>query len=464
MTEPHAAPAPLHGRPNFIVLVTDDQGYGDLSCLPDTDVRTPNLDALCAGGVRFTDWYANAPVCSPTRASLLTGRYPARTGVTNVLPGHRQADGLNPGVPTLAELLGQRGYRCYLSGKWHLGVTEESRPHRRGFDHWFGHLAGCIDYYSHIYYWDMNQSGPGLNPSHDLWEDGEEIWRNGAYMTYQITGKAIEYIRDAARRDEPFFLYLSYNAPHYPMHAPQEYLNRFDHLPWDRQVMAAMLSAVDDGVGQIMDELSRLGIAQDTCTFFTSDNGPSAESRNWLDGRQDPYYGGSASKFRGHKLSLFEGGIRVPGVAHWPTRIQAGQVLDGPCATMDIVPTVLSAAGADQGAVGIGTGEVDQGSRYDGVDLLPYLTGTGLLPERDLYWALDAPGSHQTAIRRGNWKLVLNGVDPGADYDVDPVQLSDLETDPSETHNLVADHPELAVELTVAAERWRQDMNIAVGQ
>ena len=162
-------------QPNFIVILTDDQGYGDLSCMGSADLATPHLDAMAAQGARFTDWYSNSPVCSPSRASLLTGRYPGNAGVRSILAGHRTATGLPPHVPTLATALKPLGYRTAMAGKWHLGVSEECRPNRHGFDRWFGFLAGCIDYYSHIFYWGMNFPGPGVNPTHDLWEDGTEI-------------------------------------------------------------------------------------------------------------------------------------------------------------------------------------------------------------------------------------------------------------------------------------------------
>ena len=171
-------------RPNIVVFLTDDQGYGDLSCMGATDFRTPNLDRLAASGVRFTDWYSNSPVCSPSRAALLTGRYPGNAGVRAILGGHRTASGLLPEVPTISSELKKLGYNCYLSGKWHLGLSAGCRPHDHGFDHWFGFMAGCVDYYSHIFYWGM--SG-GVNPTHDLWEDDREVWLNGQYLTEVIT-------------------------------------------------------------------------------------------------------------------------------------------------------------------------------------------------------------------------------------------------------------------------------------
>jgi arylsulfatase A-like enzyme len=439
MTGEREGTAPM-ARPNFIVFLTDDQGYADLSCMGATDFRTPHLDGLAAGGARFTDWYSNSPVCSPSRASLLTGRYPGNAGVRAILAGHRTASGLPPETPTIAAALKRLGYRTYLSGKWHLGLAEGSRPENHGFDHWYGFLAGCIDYYSHIFYWGMNRPGPSVNPTHDLWEDGREIWQNGVYFTEAVTDKAVAYLRDAARRGEPFFLYVAYNAPHYPMHAPQRYVERFAHLPWDRRIMAAMLSAVDDGVGEILAEVQRLGLADSTCTIFTSDNGPSRESRNWLDGTLEAYYGGTTGKLKGHKFSLYEGGIREPGIVHWPGRVPGGQVLAAPVASMDVFATILAAAGGE-------TGEYE----LDGVDILPHVAEGRPLPDRDLCWEMN----DQTAIRRGKWKLVLNGqLIEGASPD-DAVHLADLEADPGESVNLADKRPDLTAELKQAAETWR---------
>jgi arylsulfatase A-like enzyme len=424
-------------QPNLVVLLTDDQGYGDLSCMGATDFRTPNLDRLAASGARFTDWYSNSPVCSPSRASLLTGRYPGNAGVRAILAGHRTATGLPPEVPTLATALKQHGYQTAMFGKWHLGLAEGHRPHEHGFDEWFGFMAGCVDFYSHIFYWGTRS---GTNPLHDLWENDREVWHNGRYLTELITERTVQYIRRAAKSGQPFFLYVPYNAPHYPMHAPPEYVDRFPHLSPDRRIMAAMISAVDDGVGAIVNELERQGVRDDTCTFFTSDNGPSRETRNWLDGRQDPYYGGTAGKLKGHKFSLYEGGIRMPAIMNWPARIPAGQVIQEPGASMDIFPTFLKAAGGNPAQY-----------ELDGRDVLPMVAQGGRSPHEAIFWEMD----DQTAVRRGKWKLVLNGrLVEGAPPE-DAVHLADLENDMAERNNLHEKHPEVTAELKAAAEKWR---------
>ena len=425
-------------RPNFVVFMTDDQGYGDLSCMGNTDFRTPNIDAVAEQGARFTNWYSGSPVCSPSRASLLTGRYPGNAGVRAILAGHRKATGLTAQAPTIAAAVKELGYQTAIVGKWHLGLQEQSRPNQNGFDYFYGFMAGCIDYYSHIFYWSMADGK--TDPTHDLWENDHEFYDNGKYFTEMVTDKAVEKIRQMNREEEPFFLYVAYNAPHYPMHAPRKYLDRFPELPADRRIMAAMLSAVDDGVGQIVDELKRQGILEDTVIFFQSDNGPSRESRNWMDGRGDPYYGGQPGGLKGHKFSLFEGGIRVPGIFCWPGHIPGGQVIDEPCAAMDVFPTLLTMAGGDP-------------SQYqlDGMDISDVLLHGAPSPHEELYWEME----QQTAIRQGKYKLVLNGQLVESEPAQAPVFLSDLSVDPGETVNLAEQMPELTQELTRKATAWR---------
>ncbi|GAA4214475.1 sulfatase-like hydrolase/transferase [Actinocatenispora rupis] len=426
----------MHRPPNVVVIYTDDLGYGDLGCQGSPDARTPHLDSLAASGVRATTWYSNAPVCSPSRASLLTGLHPDRAGVTRILGARRSTPGLPPDRTTLATRLRGHGYATGLFGKWHLGVVEEHRPTAHGFDEFFGFLAGCVDYYSHIMYW--GQSG-GVNPLHDLWDGDDEVWHNGRYLTDLVTDRAVDFIDRQA--GGPFFCYVPYNAPHYPMHAPREYLDRFPDLPPDRRVMAAMVAAVDDGVGRILDALSRNGIREDTIVVFSSDNGPSCESRNWLDGTEDPYYGGSAGIFRGHKGSLFDGGIREPFLISYPRGLPAGVVCDGAGQMSDVVPTVLALAG------------LPVPSDVDGVDVSAMLRG-GESPHERLFWAQDT----QLAVREGRWKLVLDGrldLDrPGPE----PVHLSDVDADPGERVNLAGRYPEIVVRLTAAVRDWHAEV------
>ncbi len=423
-------------KPNIIIIMTDDQGYGDLSCMGAQDFRTPHLDALAREGVRFTSMYSASPVCSPSRAALLTGRYPGNAGVRAILAGHRRASGLTPAVPTVATALKELGYATGLSGKWHLGLREQCRPNDNGFDEFSGFLAGCLDYYSHIFYYGMADGN--TDPTHDLWENDREVWANGEYLTERITRKSVEFIR--RHKDGPFFLYTAYNAPHYPMHAPQKYLDRFPGLPGDRRIMAAMISAVDDGVGEIRAELERQGLLENTLIYFQSDNGPSRESRNWLDGTPDPYYGGTTGGFAGHKFSLFEGGIRIPAILSWQGQI-APAVINSPHISTDIFPTVLEAAGGDP-------------ARYtlDGESILPMLRGGASRGHEYFFWEME----EQTAVRRGDWKLVLNGRLTETEPRRAEVFLANLADDPGEQRNLADELPELARELKEKALSWRE--------
>ena len=428
-------------QPNFIIFLTDDQGYGDLSCMGATDFRTPNLDRMANSGVRFTDWYSNSPVCSPSRAALLTGRYPGNAGVRSILAGHRTATGLPSEVPTIAYALKKLGYYTAMSGKWHLGLADGSRPENHSFDDWFGFMAGCIDFYSHIFYWQMNRDGK--SQFHDLWENGTEIYRDGEYFTELITEYAVKYIRESIRQNKPFFLYIPYNAPHYPMHAPAKYVERFPKLSWDRQIMAAMLSAVDDSVGQILNEVERQGLLDNTFTYFQSDNGPSRETRNWLDGTQDPYYGGSAGRLKGHKFSLYDGGIRSPGIMSWPDRIPPLQVISEPGVAMDVFPTFVSAAGGNMSDY-----------QLDGKNILPMLTDGEPSPHEAIFWEMGA----QTAVRRGKWKLVLKGQLVEGTSAENEVHLANLETDMEERNNLKDEYPDLTAALTQLAQTWREEI------
>ena len=425
-------------QPNVVIYFTDDQGYGDLSCMGAKDFSTPVLDRMANEGIRFTDWYSNSPVCSPSRASLLSGKYPSRAGVRSILRGHRTATGLPPSTKTIASVLKANGYQTAITGKWHLGLKDECRPHNHGFDKTFGFFAGCIDFYSHIFYWGANRPGPSLNPTHDLWEDNNEIWKNGEYFTELIADKAIEYLREMKKNNKPFFLYVPFNAPHYPMHAPQKYMDRFPNLPWDRQVMAAMISAVDDSIGRIQDEMERLGFAENTLSFFTSDNGPSRESRNWLDGNQDPYYGGTTGKLKGHKFSLFDGGIKEPAIMHWPGKITPGQVSSEICASMDVFPTILDAAG------------INKDINVDGISLIPHVVNNENNPQRPIFWEME----NQKAVRKGKWKLVLDGQLVENESPIAKIHLSDLESDPGEKINLADSEPEIRDELHNLLTDW----------
>ncbi|KAA9155290.1 sulfatase-like hydrolase/transferase [Amycolatopsis acidicola] len=420
-------------NPNVVVLYADDLGWGDLGCFGADDFDTPALDGLAASGARLPQWYSNSPVCSPSRASLLTGRHPAHAGVEAILGGTRHTVGLPPQT-TLASELRDRGYATGIFGKWHLGVDQDYNPLRRGFDEHFGFRAGCVDYYSHIYYWGEH------NPIHDLWEGEDEVWHNGEYLTTVIARRAAEFIERNAER--PFFCYVPFNAPHYPLHAPEEYMARFAYLPEGRRMMAAMVKAMDDGIAVILETLARLGLRENTIVFFSSDNGPSIEERNWFDGEEVSYDGGSAGGLRGHKGSLFEGGIRVPSMISWPAAIPAGQTPEVVGYMADLVPTVLEAV----------DGVPPENHTIDGESVLSSLKTGAAGPERLLLWQYEG----QLAGRLGRWKAVLDACESLESQVAVAEGLYDLHEDPAEEHDLSRRHPAKFAELRAELVRFAQ--------
>lgn len=432
------------GTPSIVIIYADDLGYGDVGCFGSIDVRTPHLDRLAARGIRFTDWYSNSPVCSPSRAALLTGRHPVHAGVQEILGGGRGASGLPP-QPTLASRLAEAGYATGIFGKWHLGAGEGYRPLDRGFARHYGFLAGCVDYYSHIFYW-----GRG-NPLHDLWDDEREVWHNGRYLTEVIAEKAVAFID--AHAEEPFFCFVPFNAPHYPMHAPAAYVDRFPDLAPDRRIMAAMISAMDDGIGRILDALEDHGLADDTLVFFSSDNGPSTESRNWLNGEEVSYQGGSTGGLRGHKGSLFEGGIRVPTIVSWPAQLPQGAVDHAPAQMMDLVPTVLDAFALDGADDADGASRIHRWRRAGEASAQQPETADAA-EQSTLFWEYGP----QLAARRGRWKLTVSPREHlGGPYALGSIHLADLETDPGEQHDSSAAQPEIAAELYDAVQAWADE-------
>jgi len=428
-------------KPNFVIFYTDDQGIGDIGCYGATDIQTPHMDALAASGVRFTDWYSASPVCSPSRAALLTGRYPQRTGVSRILKARRGTPGLYADEVTIAKALKKLGYRTGAFGKWHLGSAPQSRPNSQGFDEFYGFHAGCIDYYSHIMYWEM---GSGIYPVHDLWKNDEEVWENGTYFTDIITRESIRFIRQNSSR--PFFLYVPYNAPHYPMHAPRKYFERYKHLEPHRRLQAAMVATVDESIGKIMGVLKEESLLENTVVFFQSDNGATIEKRCLLDDSGEPYHGGSNHPFRGYKGGLYEGGIRMPAMLSWPGHIPAGTVCKEMGCAIDILPTFLGIAGA----------ELPERRIIDGKDILPMAKGEAASPHQRLFWAY----GNQLAVREGRWKLILQ---PEGSFEksrnAPEAFLADLENDPGEKINLAAQKPELTQRLKESALKWKEDVS-----
>jgi arylsulfatase A-like enzyme len=419
--------------PNCVIFLLDDLGYHDLGCQGASDLGTPHLDALARSGARFTNWYSNAPVCAPSRAALLTGRYPLRAGVPN------NGAALPANETTIASALKAHGYRTGVTGKWHLGSTPESDPNGHGFDYHFGFREGCVDFYSHRYYWGE----PRTVNFHDLWRNRTEVFQDGEYLTDLITQEAKAFIN--AHQSEPFFLYVPFNAVHYPMHAPARYLERFPSLDPERQMYAAMLGAADDGIGEILGLIEKLGLRDNTIVFFSCDHGATREPRAGLN--QQPAKGGSNRPLRGYKFSLFEGGIRVPALMSWPGVIPPNQVIDEVGMHMDLLPTILKAAGAPLPA----------NRTIDGHNILPVATSRARSPHEAIFWS----SAGQLAARRGHWKLVINGMIADGTRQgreklqgEDGVFLSNLVEDIGETRNQRGDNPVGAEELARLAHEW----------
>lgn len=425
-------------KPNFIVICTDDQGSHDLGCFGAKDLLTPSIDSLASSGLRFTNWYSNAPVCAPSRSALFTGLYPMRAGVpTNgpSLPASRK---------TVASLLKPLGYRSALVGKWHLGSDSSTNPNAHGFDYFYGFHSGCVDFFSHRYYWGEGGRPPQAN-YHDLYRNQTEIFEDGEYLTERITSEACGFIRRNA--DNPFLLCVTYNAPHYPMHAPKKYLDRFPNLEPERRTYAAMIAAVDDGVGELRHTLKQHGLLENTLIFFVADNGATTEARAGLN--QKPATAGDNGLYRGFKFSLFDGGMHVPGIMSWPGRIPAGTVTKEIAMTMDITPTICAAAG------------LQTTHKFDGSNILELATGKAKSPHEAIFWK----NNQQTAARKGKWKLVANGIlyDRSADSRTplkgdDAVFLSDLEADPRESVNLRHKNPEVVDELMTLLTKWQANL------
>lgn len=409
----HAADPP----PNFVIIFADDLGYGDLSCYGHPTIRTPNLDRMAAEGMRFTQFYCAAPVCTPSRAALLTGRLPIRSGMCsnarNVLYPN-SSGGLPAEEITLAKALKAKDYATACIGKWHLGHLPQYLPMRHGFDYYFG-----LPYSNDMF--DKNTRGVPLMR-------GEEVIENPAVqetLTRRYTEEAIRFIRE--NRSRPFFLYLPHTFPHVPLHASDDFKGKSP-----RGIFGDTVEEVDWSTGQVLDALRQAGLAERTFVFFTSDNGP------WLTRKLN---GGSAGLLRNGKGTTWEGGMRVPAIAWWPGRIQPGPngrpaVSLEMGSTLDLLPTCLTLAGIAPPA----------DRPLDGYDISPVLLGRGASPRNEMIFY---NGVDVFAYRKGAYKIHLS-TSRYAQRDVvrhDPPLLFNLLEDPSEKHDIAADHPDIVADL-----------------
>ncbi len=433
---------PEDARPNVVVIFADDLGSVDLGCYGSTELITPNADSLAARGVRFAQFYSAAPVCSPSRAGLLTGRYPVRAGVPGNCASQRLGHGaLPPDENTAAEMFRAAGYATAHIGKWHLGYTPETSPLEQGFDHSFGHMGGCIDNYSHFFYW----SGPNV---HDLYRDGTEVYHDGEYFPDLMLHEALQFIRE--KRSRPFFVYYALNTPHYPYQGEAKWLKRFENLPHPRNLYAAFVASQDERIGTLLKGLDESGLRDRTIVVFQSDNGHSTEERAH-------FGGGSAGPYRGAKFSLFEGGIRLPAIISWPTKLPQGEVRDQVGHACDWLPTLAELCGIDPPA-----------AELDGKSLVGVIGSKDApSPHEVLHWQTGTGRGAQWAVREGKWKLLGNARDTSdgkTPPERFPLFLADLESDVSETKNYAADHPDIVRHLQELHDRWAAEAESSMRQ
>jgi arylsulfatase A-like enzyme len=407
------------GKPNIVLILADDLGYAGIGVQGCTDIPTPAVDSIAHNGVRFTHGYVSAPLCSPTRAGLMTGRYQQRFGhETN--PGSIIQAPPDFGLPldetTIAERLKKLGYVTGMFGKWHLGFEPQFHPTKRGFDEFYGFLGGAHSY------------TPGSRQMNDgSIQRGTETVVEKEYLTDALARETLSFID--RHKSEPFFVYLPFNAVHAPMEGGQKYLDRFKDIKNDlRRTHAAMLSAMDDAIGRVLAKLRELNLEEKTLVIFLSDNGgPTPQTTT------------SNVPLRGFKAQALEGGIRIPYMMQWKGTLPAGKVDDRPVISLDLHPTAVVAAG----------GAIDPAWHLDGVDLIPFLTGakTGT-PHETLYWRMFA---NQRAVRHGNLKLVWSGpAEQGGLYDV--------VNDPGESRNLAKDRPEDVKKLQALYDAWNAEL------
>jgi arylsulfatase A len=403
-------------KPNVIFILVDDMGYADLSSFGSKDIRTPNIDRLAREGVKLTQHYSNGPVCTPTRAGFITGRYQQRVGLEWAIQSGTKEPGLPVEETSIARMLKNRGYATALMGKWHLGYKPEFSPNAHGFDEYFGIPSGNVDMYSH----------KEINGAHTLTEQDHETFVEG-YLTDHLARRSADFIK--RQKDKPFFLYLAFNAVHWPFQRP----NRPDTVrtreTWfdgERSDYIEMMHSVDAAVGQVLNTLDQQGVARDTLVIFTSDNGGERLSDN------GPYFN--------TKGTLWEGGIHTPGLARWPAALPKGKVSNQVAITMDWTATILAAAG------------VKPERELDGINLLPILQGKQAVQDRTLCWRIDRAGFRQQAIRSGKWKLVTQPTSVS-------LLLFDLERDPGERRNLFYENQAKAAELRAKLMAWDKEMN-----
>ncbi|MDR2497749.1 MAG: sulfatase-like hydrolase/transferase [Tannerellaceae bacterium] len=409
-------------KPNVIVIYTDDQGTLDMGAYGAPDLYTPNMDKLAAQGVRFSQFYA-APVSSVSRACLLTGQFAKRAGVINNVG----TDGLPLAKETIAERLKANGYSTALIGKWHLGSAIENGPNVQGFDYFWGFRGGCVDNYSHFFYWN----GPNM---HDLWRNEREIFRPGRFFCEESMHEMKSFITD--NKHKPFFVYWAVNMPHYPLQPSEKWLEYYAGLPNPRRMYAAFLSTFDDYLGELHGFLAAEGLDKNTILIFQSDNGHSMEVRTFGGG-------GYCGPYRAAKFSLFEGGIRVPAIISWPGKLPEGESREQLAMNVDWFPTIVELCGLS-----------DENMDVDGQSLLPVILHNRETRHKELHFDY----GKQWAVRSGDWKLIANPVDI-KENDYRKVLdgeffLTNIKTDHTEQSDLSSQYPEKVKELMMLRDHY----------
>ncbi|MEM6830976.1 MAG: sulfatase-like hydrolase/transferase, partial [Bacteroidota bacterium] len=410
-------------KPNVVIILADDLGWGDVGFNGCTDIPTPHLDKLAKDGIIFSAGYCTHPYCGPSRSGLLAGRYQQQFGCENNLS--KNFEGPVMGLPLeeklLSEVLKENGYQTCAVGKWHLGNTPDYWPNNRGFDDWFGFAGGSRNYWGKSW-------GPDFTSWQEIKRDGKAVPRETlSYLTDDFTDAAIQYVDEYSKKENPFFMYLAYNAPHAPIQATTEYLDRVDHIEQGkRAAYGAMVAGMDAGIGKLVEKLKETGEYDNTLIFFYSDNGGHGN-------------GSSQSPYRGLKGLLFEGGIRVPFFMSWPVGVKGGRTYEKPIIAYDIFTTVIDAVNIDY----------KDTKKLSGVSLLPFISKENKdNPHDRLFWRYSDGEGY--AVMKGGYKLIKEEVRGD-------LFLFDMNKDPLEHHNLVDELPEKVKELQADYEEWNQD-------
>ncbi|MCM8527510.1 MAG: sulfatase-like hydrolase/transferase [Lentisphaeraceae bacterium] len=414
-------------KPNVIIIYTDDQGTLDMTAFGAKDLKTPYMDQLANEGIKWTQFYSAAPVCSPSRAALLTGLTPQAAGV----PGNvgLTSEGMPSDRVTIAEQLKADGYKTANIGKWHLGHHENTVPNGQGFDYQFGHLVGCIDNYSHFFYW----SGPN---KHDLFRNNKEVHYPGKFFPDLMVEEATQFIKK--NKKDPFFIYFAMNSPHYPYQGDEKWLEYYKDLPMERRYYAAFLSTQDERIGNLLKAVEEEGLKENTIIIFQSDHGHSTEQRAF-------FGGGYAGAYRGAKFSLLEGGIRVPATITWPGRIKPG-VRNQMAVSCDWFPTILDLCGVKQPE-----------HKLDGKSLVPIINSESAKTRHEFFnWQM----AKQWVVREGDWKLCSDIVDTTGKKRVTEkgLKLYNITEDPSEKTDLSAKNKDVVERLKKRHQDWLKSL------